>query len=54
MANDITVYTLFSYEDYELKSVTSSKECAEAWIEENRLGNEEDIRMESWEVENND
>lgn len=44
------IYTLWSYEDSEIKEVTASKEEAEAWIAKNRNDRPDDIKLEKWEI----
>lgn len=45
------VYTIYSFEDKELKDVVTSLEKAKNWVVENREGNEDDCRIESWSVD---
>lgn len=42
------VFTLYSYEDSEIKTVVATIDEAHEWIAENREGNEDDIRVEQW------
>lgn len=46
-----TVYVLYSYEDEEVKDVFGSLEKAQAWVDQNRAGNEEDIRFYRFDVD---
>lgn len=46
----VNVFTLYSYEDNEIKDVVASIDEAHEWIAENRDGNEEDILVEKWTV----
>lgn len=46
------IYTLFSFEDNEIKDVFSSRKEAEEWVSEYRKGREDDIRIEEWTVSN--
>lgn len=45
------VYTVFSYEDNEVKDVFSSLEDAKEWIQENRSNREDDVRIEEWVID---
>lgn len=45
------VYTIYCYEDQEVKDVFATREEAEAWISENRAGNEDICRIERWSVD---
>lgn len=45
------VYTIYCYEDREVKDVFATREEAEAWISENRVGNEDICRIERWSVD---
>lgn len=47
----ITVYTIYSYEDQEIKDVFATAEEASRWVSENRKGNEEDCHIEEWPVD---
>lgn len=44
------VYTIYSYEDQEIKDVFSTIGEAEDWIKENREDREDDIRIQKWRV----
>lgn len=45
------VYTIYCYEDQEIKDVFATREEAEAWISENRADNEDICRIEQWSVD---
>ena len=45
------VYTIYSYEDQEIKAVFSSMKEVDEWIKENRKGNEDDCHVEQWPVD---
>ena len=47
----VNVFTLYSYEDAEIKTVVASIDEAHEWIAENREDNEEDIWVEKWIVQ---
>lgn len=47
----IYAFTLYSYEDNEIKTVVTTIDKAHEWIAENREDNEEDIWVEKWELE---
>lgn len=49
--SDTGVYTIYSYEDEELKGVFASLKLAEQWVELHRLDNEEDCKIEYWIVQ---
>ena len=49
--SDTGVYTVYSYEDREIKDIFESKQAAEQWVSENREGNEEDCKIEYWIVQ---
>lgn len=44
------IYTLYSYEDGEIKDVFCSKREAYLWIEENRNDRPDDVTIEEWRV----
>lgn len=46
-----TVYVLYSYEDEEVKDVFGTLEKAQAWVDHNRAGNEDDIRFYRFDVD---
>lgn len=46
----VDVFTIYSYEDSEIKDVVASIDEAHEWIAENREDNEEDILVEKWTV----
>ncbi len=43
-----TVYTIYCYEDSEIKGVFASLEKANGWVEENRKGREDTVYIEEW------
>ena len=45
------VYTVYCYEDQEIKNVFATREEAEAWVSENRAGNEDICRIEQWPID---
>lgn len=45
------VFTIFSYEDNEVKDVVATHKEAKEWVLENREGNEDDCRIEEWNVD---
>lgn len=47
----LTIYTLFSYEDNEIKALFKNREQADQWVKENREGNEYDVKIEEWQVD---
>ena len=47
----LIVYTVYSYEDSEIKGIFKSKESAQEWVTENRKDNEYDCHIEDWFVE---
>lgn len=47
----LDVYTVYSYEDQEIKHVFATLKEAQDWVSENREGNEEDCRIEHWPVD---
>ena len=49
--SDTGVYTVYSYEDQEIKDIFESKIAANQWVSENREGNEEDCKIEYWIVQ---
>ena len=49
--SDTGVYTVYSYEDEEIKDVFESMRAANQWVSENRSGNEEDCKIEYWIVQ---
>lgn len=49
--SDTGVYTVYSYEDREIKDIFESKRAAEQWVSENREGNEEDCKIDYWIVQ---
>ena len=51
MSETLIVYTVYSYEDGEIKGIFKSKEAANEWVTENRKGNEDDCKIEDWYVE---
>lgn len=44
------VYTIYSYEDREIKDVFSTIHEAEDWVKENRENREDDCRIQKWRV----
>ncbi|WP_270790235.1 hypothetical protein [Enterococcus diestrammenae] len=44
----ICVYTIYSYEDQEIKDVFSTFDEAKAWVKENREDREDDCRIQKW------
>lgn len=44
------VFTIFSYEDNEIKDVVPSRKEAEEWVLENREDRQEDCRIEEWAI----
>lgn len=45
------VYTIYCYEDDEIKDVFATSEEAEAWVAENREGREDNCRIQRWLVD---
>ena len=45
--SDTGVYTVYSYEDQEIKDIFESKVAANQWVSENREGNEEDCKIKN-------
>lgn len=46
----VNAFTIYSYEDAEIKDVVASIDEAHEWIAENREDNEEDILVEKWTI----
>lgn len=44
------VYTIYSYEDQEIKDVFSTIDEAKEWVKENREDREDDCRIQKWRV----
>ena len=45
------VYTIYSYEDEEIKGVFESMRAANMWIHANREGRGDDCRVDYWVVQ---
>ena len=52
MSETLIVYTVYSYEDAEIKGIFKSLNGAKDWIAENRKDNEGDCKIEDWFVGN--
>lgn len=47
----IVVYTVYSYEDQEIKEVFATAKEASEWVSANRKGREGDCYIEQWPVD---